>query len=195
MSLLRGCLATVGVALVFVASSAVAGGMCNSDKTGTEKLEVATTRASAKFYEATSVAFLAFKAVEDRAPDILTNRIEVTIKLLDEVKELYGEALKMTEDLSRADEGIRKRPLEDMLKRQPTEIQARWLEILRQVRQQRPATELISVCANRAQDLKPVMSGLKVGMPASGLRRAQNAWLSVLSSGALVSDAFDSSVR
>jgi len=58
-----------------------------------------------------------------------------------------------------------------------------------------PTAELLSVCVAGAETLKYTMSTVTLGTPASMLRRASTTWFSVLSHGALVSDALDSLVR
>src|SRR5712691_3507641 len=111
MRIWGAALAAFLLAMGFGSSGASAGSMCNSDKTGTTALENATAKASAKFLGAASEALLAFKAAEERSQD--TSKLAgKSVSTLDGVIAAYSEALKLTEDLGRADVILKDRPLE-----------------------------------------------------------------------------------
>ncbi len=173
--------------------------MCHTDQAGSEKLGEATGKASAKFLEAASQAFLLFKAIEGRSDSFESHSTNVK-KLLEGVIGDYEEALKSTDDLKQADQFLKARPfdrLHRMLGITPGTLNhTRWQIITKTVKEsQAPTADLIRVCVSGAASLKYAVSDVKIGMPPSQLRRALYAWSLVLSHGALISDAFDSSLR
>jgi hypothetical protein len=60
---------------------------------------------------------------------------------------------------------------------------------------QHPTADLIQVCVSGALSLKYTIAAMKPDTAPPQIRRAAYAWSLVISHGALVSDAFDSSVR
>ena len=63
------------------------------------------------------------------------------------------------------------------------------------IRQAGHVADLIRVCVAGVESLKSVTAGLKPGISAVQVRRAAYSWHLVLMHGALVSDAFDASIR
>ncbi len=173
--------------------------MCIIDKGVSEKLHEVTAKASAKFLEAASEAFLTVKAVEEGSDTIETHR-EHTKTLLDAAISDYKQAAGLRDDLPKADSFLKQRPFERLRNNfgitPGTLNDLRWQIIQRTARESKaPTADFIRVCIAGAESLKAGLSTVQVGTPPSLLRRSLSAWFLVLSHGALVSDAFDSSVR
>jgi hypothetical protein len=189
-----------GLALVVAAPSrATAASMCNTDAAASSALGAATARGSAKFLEAASQAFLAFKAIEEKA-DAFPGHLEQVRRLLDGAIEDYQEALKLSQDLAQADAFLRERPFERLrstLGLSPGSLNYnRWSIIAKTARESKtPAAALITVCVTSAQQLKADAGSITPSMHPAQVRRAAYTWQLVLMHGSLVSDAFDASVR
>lgn len=173
--------------------------MCIIDKGVSEKLHDATAKASAKFLEATAEAFLAFKAVEEASDALDAHRTKAT-KLLDEAAGEYRQTFALSEDLKQADGFLRARPFERLQASfgitPGTLNDVRWRTIARTARESKtPAADLIGVCVAGTETLKHVISTVEVNTTSWQLRRSLYNWSLVLPHGALISDAFDSSVR
>jgi len=173
--------------------------MCIVDKGVSEKLHEETARASAKFLEAASEAFLAVKAVEEGSDAFDIHRTKTKV-LLDAAITDYKQAVELREDLQKADSFLKQRPFERLRANfgitPGTLNDLRWQIIQRTARESKaPTTDFIRVCVAGAESLKAGLPTVKPGVPPSLLRRSLSAWFLVLSHGALVSDAFDSSVR
>jgi hypothetical protein len=192
---LLGALALVAV----LASPAAAAMMCHLNGAATERLGSLTAGASAKFLEASSQALLVYKALEESAPVFGESRAR-TLELLDATIAEYRKALELKDDLVRADEFIKARPFERLRVTfgiTPGSLSAmRWEAMARMARTSHTQTaDLIGICLGGAQSLKATIAQLKPDMSPAQARRSAIAWIMVLSHGALVSDAFDSSVR
>jgi len=189
----------VSVFFLFLYPASVAAGMCVIDKGVSEILQEVTAKASAKFFEAASEAFLTFKAVEEGSDAFDTHRTK-TILLLDAAIGDYKEAAKLRDDVQKADSFLKQRPFESLRNNfgitPGTLNDLRWQIIQRTARESKaPTADLFRVCVAGAESLKSGLSTVNIGMPPSLLRRSASAWFLALSHGALVSDAFDSSVR
>lgn len=191
---------TLAVALVVVLNSpSAAGSMCHVDRTVSDNAGQATAKASASFLQATSEAFLLFRAIEEESDGYQTH-LRAATTLLEGAISDYEKALRSSEDLKSADQFLKARPfdrLQRMLGITPGTLNhTRWQLIAKTVRESpTPAADLIRVCVASGETLKYSISSLKPGMVPTQLRRAEYAWLLVLSHGALISDAFDGSVR
>jgi hypothetical protein len=173
--------------------------MCNADGAASENLGTATGKASARFIEAASQAFLAFRAVEEGS-DAVSAHSQSARSLLDEAISAYRMALQLAADLAQADTFLKQREFERLQKvlgiAPGTLNHTRWELIARTAQKSHtPAADLIRVCVAGAESLKSVMASVKPGIPRVHLRRAASNWHLVLMHGALVSDAFDASVH
>jgi hypothetical protein len=173
--------------------------MCNTDKAASEALGKTTAMASAKFLEAASEAFLAFKAIEARSGSADAHATNA-VTLLHEAVRAYGAALSLSEDLAQADGFLRDRPFEKLQRvlgiTPGTLNHTRWELITKTARESKTAAaDLIRVCVAGAESLKSVTARVKPDTHPTQLRRAAYAWHLVLMHGSLVSDAFDASVR
>ena len=180
-------------------ATALAGSMCYVDKGVSIKLESVTGRASATFLDAASAALVLLKTVEESAErsSVSSSRVE---ELLARTIADYREALTLAEELSLADTFLRGRPFERlraMLGITPGTLNhTRWEIMAKTAKESKaPATDLLNVCVASAESLKYTMASVKPGASSSLLRRALYSWSLVLSHGALVSDAFDASIR
>lgn len=186
-------------ALCLFHSPSIAASMCNADKAASEALAKATAMASAKFLEAASEVFLAFKEMEGTSNTVETHSARAGT-LLDEAISGYRAALSLSEDLARADGFLRDRPFEKLQRvlgiTPGTLNHTRWELLAKTARESKtPAADLIRVCLAGAESLKSVTARVKAGSHPTQLRRAAYAWHLVLMHGSLVSDALDSSVR
>ena len=197
----RGCLIGVVVATLLLATAlpGAAGNLCTVDKPTSEALATRTSQGSAKLLEAAAHALLSFKAADD-APEGFENHRAASLRLLDDAVRAYKDALSQPAELQRADTFLKNRAFD----RLPAAFgitpgtlnHTRWEIIVKTAQTSKtPTAELLSVCVAGAETLKYTMSTVTLGTPASMLRRASTTWFSVLSHGALVSDALDSLVR
>ena len=201
MAIQRIGLTTLGLAALVLLGPApsVAGTMCHTDRAGSEKLGQATAKASAALLDASSAAFLVFKALDEQSP-AYAGHVANTTKLLEAAVGEYEEALKLTDDLKAADQFLKARPfdrLQRMLGIAPGTLNhTRWQMMAKTAKDsQHPTADLIKVCVSGAESLKYTIAGMKPDTAPPQIRRAAYAWSLVISHGALVSDAFDSSVR
>jgi hypothetical protein len=176
-----------------------AASLCDTDRAASEKLSMATGKASARFLEAASQAFLAFKALEEGS-DAVSAHSQSARTLLDEAIGQYKAALQLSDDLAQADAFLKQREFNRLQKvfgiTRGTLNHTRWELIAKTAQKsQTPAADLVRVCVAGAESLKSVTAGLKPGISAVQVRRAAYSWHLVLMHGALVSDAFDASIR
>ena len=197
----RGCLIGVVVATLLLATTlpGAAGNLCTVDKPTSEALATRTSQGSAKLLEAAAHALLSFKAADD-APEGFENHRAASLRLLDDAVRAYKDALSQPAELQRADTFLKNRAFDRLLAAfgitPGTLNHTRWEIIVKTAQTSKtPTAELLSVCVAGAETLKYTMSTVTLGTPASMLRRASTTWFSVLSHGALVSDALDSLVR
>ena len=197
----RGCLIGVVVATLLLATTlpGAAGNLCTVDKPTSEALATRTSQGSAKLLEAAAHALLSFKAADD-APEGFENHRAASLRLLDDAVRAYKDALSQPAELQRADTFLKNRAFDRLQAAfgitPGTLNHTRWEIIVKTAQTSKtPTAELLSVCMAGAETLKYTMSTVTLGTPASMLRRASTTWFSVLSHGALVSDALDSLVR
>ena len=197
----RGCLIGVVVATLLLATTlpGAAGNLCTVDKPTSEALATRTSQGSAKLLEAAAHALLSFKAADD-APEGFENHRAASLRLLDDAVRAYKDALSQPAELQRADTFLKNRAFDRLQAAfgitPGTLNHTRWEIIVKTAQTSKtPTAELLSVCVAGAETLKYTMSTVTLGTPASMLRRASTTWFSVLSHGALVSDALDSLVR
>jgi hypothetical protein len=144
-------------------------------------------------------ALLSFKAADD-APDGFENHRAASVRLLDDAVRACKDALSQPAELQRAETFLKNRAFDRLQAAfgitPGTLNHTRWEIIVKTAQASKtPTAELLSVCVAGAETLKYTMSTVTLGTPASMLRRASTTWFSVLSHGALVSDALDSLVR
>jgi hypothetical protein len=192
-------LTLAGVAAVLLAASpASAASMCVTDGATPGRLGDATAKASASFLEAASKAFLAFRALE-RGDDVRPLITEASA-LLHTAMHGYEDALKLTDDVEAADRFLRDRPF-DRLRRSlgitpGTLAHTRW-DVMEKIAREskKPTADLLLVCIAGAGQLRVMLGNLRPDMNRIMLRKTAAAWYAVLAHGALVSDAFDTSVQ
>ena len=185
--------------LALVHSPALAASMCHTDRAAPENLATATGKASARFLEAASRAFLAFKALEEGS-DAVSLHSQSARSLLDEAIGQYRAALQLADDLAQADAFLKQREFDRLQKifgiTPGTLNQTRWELIAKTAQKSHtPAADLIRVCVAGAESLKSIMAGLRPDLSPVQVRRAAYNWHLVLMHGSLVSDAFDASIR
>lgn len=186
-------------AVLLVHSPSLAASMCHADKAASASLGVVTAKASARFLEAASQAFLAFKALEEGS-DAASTHSQNARSSLDEAISAYKVALELSADVAQADTFLRQREFERLQRvlgiTSGTLSHTRW-ELFARTAQTSPspAADLIRVCVAGAESLKVVMASVKPGIRPVQVRRAAYNWHLVLMHGSLVSDAFDASVR
>ena len=192
-------LACAGAAVsLLAATSAFAAGMCVTEAAGGPRLGATTSRASAAFLEAASRMFLVFRALEV-GEDFRPHATE-TAKLLEIAAAGYRDARALDDDLHEADEFLRERPF-DRLRRSlgitpGTLSHTRWDIVEKTARESKtPARDLLFVCEAGAGHLRNLLATLTPDMNRVMLRKASSTWYAVLAHGALISDAFDTSVR
>jgi len=181
------------------ATPSAAGDFCAIDKATSDALAARTAQGSAKLLEAASRAFLALGAA-DVSRDGFDDHRTASLKLLDDAARAFKDALTQTAELQRADAFLRNRPFDRLRSAfgitPGTLNETRWDIIVKTAQASKaPATELLGVCVAGAETLKYTMSTITPDTTPAMLRRALTSWFSVLSHGALVSDAFDSQVR
>jgi hypothetical protein len=198
-SWVRAGTAGLAITLCLLASfPASAASMCVTNGAASPKLHQATSRASAKFLEAASRAMLMFHALDlGGDPKRYANEAGA---LLDDAVAGYQAALALKNDLRAADQFLRERPfdrLERALGVTPGTLNhVRWEALARIARQsETPAADFIDVCLKSAAQLKYTVASVSADMHRVQIRKAAATWYAVLSHGALVSDAFDASVR
>lgn len=187
----------VSIILALSALPALAGSLCRVALTGTDSVNQSTARGSAKFLEAASHAFLAFKVLEERGEG-LSRHTAATVRLLDEAVEEYRRALSQSSELTEADRFLKERQFERLERivgiTRGTLDHKRWELIAKTARQSKQASrDLIRVCISGAEQMKYVTTALTPQTQPAQRRQAAASWYLVLSHGHLVSDAFDAS--
>jgi chemotaxis response regulator CheB len=191
------CAASIFAVLTLSAVPALAGSLCRVAVTGADGLNQSTARGSARFLEAASHAFLAFKVL-DEGGEGLSTHTAATVRLLDEAIAEYRRALSQSSELAETDRFLKDRQFERLQRKlgiTPGTLEhRRWELIAKAARQSKHATrDLIGVCIGGAEQLKYVTTTLKPDMQPAQRRQVAASWYLTLSHGHLVSDAFDAS--
>jgi len=183
---------------ILLPAPAIAASMCVTDGAASPKLHERTARASANFLEAASQAMLMFRAL-DLGEDFQRYAHKAAL-LLDDAVAGYKAALGLKDELGTADQFLRERSFDRLgrlLGITPGTLNyVRWEALARIARESKtPAADLIDVCVKSAAQLKYIITSVTADMHRVQVRKAAGTWYAVLSHGALVSDAFDASVR
>ena len=191
------CAASIFAVFALSAVPALAGSLCRVAVSGADSLNQSTARGSAKFLEAASQAFLAFKVLDERGEGLGTHTA-ATIRLLDEALAEYRRALAQSSELAEADRFLKDRQFERLQRRvgiTPGTLEhRRWELIAKTARQSRHATrDLIGICISGAEQLKYVTTTLKPETQPAQRRQVAATWYLALSHGHLVSEALDAS--
>jgi hypothetical protein len=180
------------------AAPAYAANLCVTDGATPGKLGDVTAKASARFLDAASKAFLVFRALE-LGEDFRPYASEAAT-LLDAAVAGYQQALALDGEVRAADSFLRERPWERLRRSlgvtPGTLNHVRWEIIEKTARESKtPTADLVFVCTAGAGQLKNLLASITPGMNRVLLRKVASTWYAVLSHGALISDAFDASVQ